>query len=203
MRSLRRISDSTTEPVSVAELRDHLRILSTSEDSMLSVLLQAARNLAETKTGRALTVQTWEMTLDAFPGDEEEIKLPRAPLSTSSSDVVVSYVEDTTAGNTTQMASTALTVDARSEPGRIFPSYDNDWPDDCRDEFGAVRIQYVCGYPTPASVPEPIKTWIKMRAGFFYENRESAAVGPGGFINLFPRDFVDGLLDEYVLPEVY
>lgn len=203
MRSLRRISDSTTEPVSVAELRDHLRILSTSEDSMLGAILTASRLLAETKTGRALTAQTWELTLDAFPGDEEEIKLPRAPLSTASSDVVVNYVEDTTAGNTTQMDATALTVDARSEPGRIFPSYDNDWPDDCRDEPGAVRIQYVCGYAAPAAVPEPIKTWIKMRAGFLYENRESAAVGPGGFINLFPRDFVDGLLDEYVLPEVY
>jgi uncharacterized phiE125 gp8 family phage protein len=213
MRSLRLITDATAEPVSVADIKAHLRIPSSgaggssAENSILTACVRAARLAAELRTHRACMPQTWEMTLDEFPGSTEQIALPRAPLSTASSHVTVSYIEDTTAGNTTTIGATALTVDYKVEPGRIYPSYGNEWPDDCRDDPGAVSIQYVCGYAlssaSACAAPEPILTWIKMRAGFLYENRESLAVGPGNYITEFPRDFIDGLLDEYVLPEVY
>jgi hypothetical protein len=146
--------------------------------------------------------QQWELRLNDFPGSSAEIELPRPPLSTASTDLVITYIEDTTAGNTTTVSSTRYSVDFYSEPAVVYPSYDNDWPDDVRDERNAVRITYYSGYANAAAVPQPIKQWVMLRVGAMYEHRESLMAG--NFANQtaeLPRNYVDGLLDEFVVME--
>jgi hypothetical protein len=99
------------------------------------------------------------------------------------------------------VASTAFTIDYYSEPGIIYPSYDNEWPDP-KEIPNAVRVTYYSGYSTPANVPEAIKHWVKLRVGSMYENRESLMVGTGNFISELPHSYVDGLLDEFVVQSV-
>lgn len=203
--ALKRITAPSTQCVTVDEVKDFLRLQgTTSEDYLLQSFIKAAESYAENYMKRSISKQQWELRLDEFPDLDEkaqDIELPRPPLSTVSSEVVVSYVEDNTAGNTTSMASTAFTIDYYSEPGIIYPSYDNEWPDP-KEIKNAVRVTYYSGYSNPANVPEPIKQWVKLRVGSMYENRESLMVGTGNFISELPHSYVDGLLDEFVVQSV-
>ena len=197
--SLKRITAPSTQCVTVAEVKDFLRLQgTTAEDYLLQSFIKSAESYAENYMKRSINKQQWELRIDDFNGHDGDIELPRPPLTTVSSEVVVTYVKDTTAGDTTSISATALTIDYQSEPGVLYPSYDNEWPDP-RDEHNAVRITYYSGYATPALVPESIKQWVKLRVGSMYENRESLMVGTGNFISELPHSYVDGLLDEFVV----
>ena len=182
---------TTNEPVTVAEVKTHLRIDSTADDVLLGLYITAARQAAEEITKRALVNTKWELTIDAL--DADKIALPRPPLSTLSTEVVITYTKST--GDTTTVGTTAYAVEPRNEPGFIRLAYDSEWPSDVQDSEGAVRITYRSGYTTSNPAPEPIKHWIKMRAGAMYENREPLITGVSQ--TDLNRDFVDGLLDPY------
>ena len=193
------VSESTIEPVTVAELKTYLRMESTdstAEDGLLGLYITVARKQAEHLTRRALITKTWQLRLDDFANDTAIIELPKPPLSTASTNVSITYIKDTTAGDTTTIGSTVFTVDSNSEPGRIYPAYGNEWPDAIRDQKHAITIQYVSGYST-TTIPQPVIQWIKMRALDMFENRESITEAR---LEEIPRSYVDGLLDEYVFP---
>lgn len=200
--ALRIVTDATAEPVSVEDLKVHLRINSTEteEDSLLEALIRTARKEAENRTARACLPQTWKLTLDSF---SDGMILPVAPLSTSSTNVVITYLDETS-GDSTTLPSTCYTVDADSEPGRVRLAYGSEWPS-VYPVKNAVTIQFVAGYPLATSAPnidtcpEGIETWIKMRASGLYENRESHQDRE---LVEAPHSFLDGLLDPYVLIEV-
>jgi len=184
---------TTSEPVSVAQVKTHLRVDSTADDALLGLYITAARQAAEDITKRALVNTKWELTIDDL--DSSRIDLPRPPLSTLSTEVVITYTKST--GDTTTIESTVYAVEHRNEPGFVRLAYESSWPSDIQESEGAVRIAYRSGYTTVAGkqVPEAIKHWIKLRAGQMYENREPLITGISQTdIN---RDFVDGLLDPY------
>lgn len=199
--ALRRITEPTTQCVTVAEVKDFLRIQgSTAEDVLLHGFIKAAERYCENYTKRSICRQQWELRMDYFPEPDGEIELPRPPLSTASTDLAINYVEDTTVGNTTAMAATAIEIDYYTEPALIYPSYDNEWPDTYRSQKNAIRITYYSGYATPGQVPQDIKHWLMLRVGAMFEHRE--ALMAGNFANQtveLPRNFVDGLLDSYVV----
>lgn len=193
------VSESTTEPVTVTEAKTYLRMESTdstAEDVLIGTFITAARRLAENFTKRALVTQTRQVIFDDFESSTGFIELPRPPLSTSG--LSITYVQDTTAGTTTTIGSTVFTIDTDSEPGRVYPAYGNEWPSGVRDQRNAVTVQYVSGYST-TTIPESITTWIKMRVADFYENREALSEEQ---MRRLPRDYVNGLLDPYVIPTV-
>lgn len=201
---LKRITEPTANCISVEECKDFLRIQgTTADDSLLQSCINAAERYAENYTKRSLRRQQWELRIDMFPGTSGEIELPRPPLSTASTDLIVNYVEDTTLGNTTQVNSTAYEIDYYSEPAKIYPAYDNEWPDTVRDVRNSVRITYYSGYNNTAIIPQDIKHWLLLRVGSMYEHRESLMAG--NFANQtveLPHNFVDGLLDPYVVMDV-
>lgn len=158
----------TIEPLTVAEVADHLRCDSSTE---LSPLITAARQYCETYTGRAFISRTLRYTLDAFPC-EGFIELPRPNLLSVTS---VSYVD--TDGTTQTLSTSDYTVDTDALPGRIVLNYGESWPS-TRCQLNAVTILYKAGYgTTTASVPETIKAAMKLFIGDLYENREGAIVG--------------------------
>jgi uncharacterized phiE125 gp8 family phage protein len=200
--ALKRITGPSTQCVTVDDVKDFLKLQgTTSEDLLLQTFIKAAESYAENYMKRSINRQRWELRIDGFSGHDGDIELPRPPLTTVSSEVVVSYIEDTTAGNTTTISATAITIDYYSEPGIIYPSYDNEWPE-TRDESNSVRVTYYSGYSTPANVPDAIKQWVKLRVGAMYEHRESLMVGTGNFVTELPHSYVDGLLDEFVVQSV-
>jgi len=192
---LRIVTETTGDPVSVLELRDHLRVQSTEDDYLLRSYIRAATKLAENKTKRALMPQTWKVILDDFI---DTMELPRPPLSTSSALVAITYLDAT--GGSTTLGSSVYQIDSESEPGRILLGYDQAWPE-VYEQANSVTIQYTCGYPlstnSTVTVPEPIRLWIMVRAGQMYEYRTPLV--DGNVPRELPRDYIDGLLDSYVV----
>lgn len=196
---LKRIADATAEPVSLAEIKSHLR-LSTStgaEDDLLNGFIKAAREQAENKMKRAVMQQTWKLVIDDFPSNDDYIELPKPPLSTISSAVTITYND--TAGASTTLGATAYTVDTDSEPGRVFLASTNEWPSCVSTARNSVQIQYITGATSATDVPESIKAWIKLRVASMYENRESLVVDKYIEAKELPRTFIDGLLDPYTV----
>lgn len=156
------------EPISEDEARGHLRLdAPTPEDIVtLSALITAARQVAESMTGRALITQTWELAIDCFPA---VIYLPLPPLQLPLTSI--KYIDVN--GNEPTLAEANYRVDARSEPARIIPAYGLTWPS-TRSVTSAVVVKFVAGYgDDPGDVPQPIRSAMLLMLGHLYEHRES------------------------------
>lgn len=164
-------SAPATEPVTTAELKSHLRVDSTDEDTLIASLGTAARQYVEEQTRRALVTQTWVLKLDEFPESDGEILLPRPPLVSVSS---VTYVD--TAGSTQTLSSSVYSVDTTDTPGRITLAYDQTWPT-VRDQRNAITVTYVAGYGAASAVPDALKAAIKLLVGHWFTNREGVVTG--------------------------
>lgn len=197
------------EPVLPADLRLFCRIDSTVEDTLLTLLISAARRYAEMYTGRSFVTQAWRLVLDSFPGPSlvgvpygvpyslpgHAILLERSPLQAVTG---ITYLAMD--GTWQTMQGTDYTVDASGALPRITPVFGKIWPIPL-PQIGAVRVDYTAGYgPAAADVPEGLRHWIMLRAATLYENREEVAIMNRGKVE--PLPFVDGLLDPYrlVLP---
>jgi uncharacterized phiE125 gp8 family phage protein len=159
----------TVEPVTKAEIKQHLRLDGSEDDGYLDGLIAAARKHAETATGRALITQTWYARLDGFP------RIIRLPWPTLQTVTAVTYIDSN--GTTQTLAATEYTVNTYSEPGTIIEAYGKSWPS-TRDVENCVTVEYTCGYgATAASVPEGIRHAIKMLVAHWYRVREPIITG--------------------------
>ena len=61
------VSPPALEPVSLDQLREHLRITEPDEDAYLADLLRAARSHVETASGRKLVTQLWRRYVGSAP----------------------------------------------------------------------------------------------------------------------------------------
>ena len=184
----------TVEPVSLADMRTHLRVDSADEESLISATIMAARRYAEIQTWRAFVQQTWELSLDEFPNGDGTIELPKPPLLQVNS---VKYLD--TLGVLTTLNAANYRVDIASEPGRLTPAYGLTWPD-VRSLTAAVVINYNAGYGTTAAdVPMPLRQAIKILAAHWFEVREP--VVEGHIVSDVPLS-IDDLLSSYRMYEV-
>lgn len=165
-----RVSTSPVqEPVSVSEMKAHLRVDHNHEDDRISGLIQAAREMVEEDAQVALCPQTLTFRLDAFPN--WELCLRKCPINTISS---ITYVDSD--GTTQTLASDKYTLDAYSKPARVTPAYNEVWPA-TRRQINAVTVTATAGYSSPSSVPAMAKQAIKLLVSHWYENTEAVLVG--------------------------
>lgn len=186
-----RTADSTTEPVTLAEAKTHLRVDTTADDSLIEGLIAAARQWVEHYTRRALITQTWAASLHRFPHQEcEPILLPHSPLQSVDS---IEYLD--LSGASTTWAASKYQVDDVSEPPRILPVEAEDYPSEQDDTFNTVTITFTAGYGDAESdVPQPIRQAMFLLVGEMYERREQAVTGT--IINEVPLG-VQALLGPY------
>ena len=191
------------EPVSLAEAKLHLRVDFSDDDALITALITAARQAAETLTGRQLITARWKLVLDAFPGPSlmgvpagrpftlpgHAILIPKVPVQ---SIVSINYLDMSSQQQTMPAANYA--VDSVCEPARITPVFGQIWPITL-PQIGSVSVTFDAGYGAAADVPEGIKRWILIRVGSLYQNREEVAALSRGSIT--PLPFIDGLLDPY------
>lgn len=182
---LKLITAPTSEPVSVAEAKAHLRVVGTDDDAYIGSLITAARQSAESITGRALMPQTWEFAVDEF---KSEIRLNKPPFSAVSS---IKYIDKDGVQQT--LAEADYILDSHSEPARVTSAYSKSWPY-ARKQANSVLIRFTAGYADAAAVPQEIKNWMLLRVGMLYENRESVAAG----MTLDEVPHVDRLLSNYI-----
>jgi uncharacterized phiE125 gp8 family phage protein len=180
----------TTEPVSTANAKIYARIDGSDDDTLVDVLIGAAREKIEQITRRALLTQTWDMYLDAFPWGD--IIVPKPPLQSVTS---ITYTD--TDGATQTWSSSEYTVDTDSEPARIVTAFGEDYPD-TRDVIKAVKVTFKAGYGDAATaVPDAIITAVKMLVMTWYDHRDTVIEGTSA--QEVPNT-VDALLSSYRIP---
>jgi uncharacterized phiE125 gp8 family phage protein len=191
------------EPVSLEQAKLHLRVDFSDDDVLISALISAARQAAETITGRQLVTARWKYVLDAFPGPSlmgvpagrpftlpgHAILIPKAPVQ---SIVSIDYLDMGSVLRTMPAANYA--ADLACEPARITPVFGQIWPITL-PQIAAVSVTFDAGYGNASAVPEGIKRWMLIRMGSLYQNREEVAAMSRGKIE--PLPFIDGLLDPY------
>lgn len=181
MAGLRLVTAPTIEPVTLDEVKAHIRESGDESDPLLQIYVQASREYAEAATGLALLTQTWEATFDRdWPGRwwdgnaYQRIWLPKPPLQSVSS---VQYI-DPNDGSTKTLDPSQYQVVKLPLVSYIEPAYGvGSWPS-VRDQPDTITVQFIAGYTAAALVPAKIRLAALMMAAHAYATRE--AVGPGG-----------------------
>lgn len=168
------VASPSTLPVSVDDLKAHLRVVHDQEDTLIRDLCEVARDVVETATGRTLINTVWVYSLDGFPIGRQ-IEIPRSPLVSVSS---VRYYDSS--GTLTLLSSddyTVVGVGERFVPGAVELNADKSWPT-TQDRSGSVLITYTAGFGTSRdNVPAAAKHLIRLLVAHWYENREGIVVG--------------------------
>ncbi len=155
-----------SEPITRAEAKTHMRIDFTDDDSLIDVLIEAARVHAENHTARRFINQTWTLT---FPEFQDVMLLPGSPLSSITS---VSYLDTDQASQT--LSTAIYEADTTRNPGALRRKRDQSYPT-TYPVWNAVVVTYVTGYGANASdVPAAVRQAMLMHIGHMYENRESS-----------------------------
>jgi len=166
MSALRILTQPTSYPVSVDEVKLHARITNDAEDALVLRLIMAATSRVEKITGRALITQTWIEYFDCFP---PIIHLRMGDVQSVTS---VKYLDSDDVEQT--LATANYDVDTVSNPARIISSEGNSWPSGIKNTLNPIYVEYVCGYGDDAdNVPNDIKWAIFMLVSHYYENREA------------------------------
>lgn len=178
MNTLTRVVEPASEPVTLAEVKLHLRIDGTDEDALLNVLIASARRWFEDITGRTLYATTYEYSLGEWPcGDR--IVLPRATTLTS----IASLVYFGTDGTPATWDASNYIADTVRMPGALVLAYGNSWPSADLYPVEPIRIRYTAGMATSSPltyVPDGIRQTLLLAIGDWYERREGSQFPTGG-----------------------
>ena len=161
--TLIRTGEPGAEPVSVAELKQYLRIGHDSEDDLLGGLVRAARDDLERATGLALIEQSWRLALDHMPKNGI-VLLARGPVR--SIEAVTFYGAD---GTPRELAPSEWQADLVSRPARLLlPKADG------LRAMNGIEVEFTCGFGEAGpDVPDVLRRAIMMLAPHCYEFRAS------------------------------
>lgn len=161
-----RITGPTAELVTLAEAKAHLRVVTTDEESVITMLITAAREFCEDVARRSFVSQTFELSLDAWP-----ISPLTLPLQPTSSITSIKYVDSD--GTTQTVDPTVYRLDG----GKVFPASGKNWPSASLQPYGAIKVRYVAGYGNAAAVPAKYKQAVLLTLAHWFQNREAIVVG--------------------------
>lgn len=167
--------------VTLDEAREHLRVTTFNEDSLIEGYLRAASAHIDGPFGilkRAVGLQTLEVRSHVFSAID---RLPSGPVVSIDH---VKYVDTTGAEQT--FGDTYYSLD----DDRLVLAHGYRWPA-LRGDPGGVRIQYQAGFE---EVPHPIKQAALLLIGQWFRNR--MAVNVGNIVNELPNG-VKALLAPY------
>jgi len=157
------VTGPESEPISLDELKTHLKILHDSEDAFLDTLIAAARGHLEKTCGSAFAAQTREGYLAGFP-NARAIMLPEPAASLSS----IKYRDRD--GNEQTLPASVYHFEPAGFCGRVDLLEGQQWPA-TQPHPRAVTLRWVAG---SAEAAEDIKHAMKLLCGHWYFNREIA-----------------------------
>jgi uncharacterized phiE125 gp8 family phage protein len=168
-------------PLSLADVKAHLRVETADEDAYLDGLLKTAVAHVEMRAGCQLIAQSWRVYLDEWPADCM-VRLPLHPVRT----ILAVTVFDAN-GDAEPLASTAWRLDAVSHPARLAFAA----PPSPGVAPNGIEIDIRAGYgETGVEVPDQLKRAVLLLVAHWHELRgsapDAAALGlePAGFPRL-------------------
>lgn len=183
--SLTRVTAPATLPVTLAELKSHLRVNFTDEDTLLEAYLDAAIAYHDGANGelqRCIIPQTWDYRITDWPSDAM-VKIPLPPTLEITG---VYYLDDDGVSPAEQTVDPTLYRLIPGEHAVLWFKDDFTYPATLTEPQN-VRIRFRGGWEGDSSVspvvtdasqvPETIKQSIKLLAGHWFEQRTPIVVG--------------------------
>lgn len=169
------------EPVSLDDMKAHLRVDHAADDGLVLGMIKTAREACERVTGKSLITRSYSLFLDDFP--PTFLELPKPPLVS-----VTQILTYDAASASTVYAAGNYFVDTASQPGRVYILSGSAFPSPGRDING-IEIQYKAGFGiAPDDIPALFQHGIKTMAAHLYMHRsdtvDEALIGSGAF-NVF------------------
>lgn len=161
--ALKIITPPATEPLTLSELKSYLRVDYSTDDTILTSMISAARIWCEGYQNKKYITQTLELILDKFPCDTIEFS-DCSPIQSVTS---IKYYD--TNGTEYTVSSDDYQVDIDSFVARIVPGYNKTWPTTTLKPANGVVIRFIAGYGNAASVPEQVKQAMVMHVRILYE----------------------------------
>ena len=156
------LSGPAIEPITLAEVKQFLRVEHGDDDDVIAALIMGARIHIEAQTRRALITQSWRVIRDVWPGWVGLLPVPVKTL-----DAVRVYKPD---GTTLALDLSGFTLDRSSAPARL--GFVRGEPPAPGRPLAGIEIDITCGYgDDPEDVPEPLRQAIRMLVAHWYDNR--------------------------------
>lgn len=196
--TLTRIGEPNAPVVSLADMKDHLRVSTSDHDTYIETLTAAAVAMLDGRDGilnRAIRPQTWQIsspvtpylvgTISPFEDDHISYRQAwRLPLPPTISVDTIAYT-DVNDSDQVWSADNYRVIDGGDRGDLIVPNEDADWPDvSDHPQADNIRIIFQAGYvsyesPSSDGVPHPIRAAVMLMVKQWYDCPMSDRDMPG------------------------
>lgn len=178
-----RVTKSQTDdiqlPVTLEQVKAHLRITTDSEDETLRHYLQAAFDWAEQRTQRAIVSRNYLIVRDTFPG-----RCWALPLGRISAVVSVKYIDSDGDLQSWDASNYETDVSTDYNP-RVRPSPANAWPS-TGEYFNAAQCTVTAGW-SQEDIPYTLRQAILLKCGELDEGRAPGDAEPDASVESAER----------------
>lgn len=195
--NLDRVVAPTVRPLTLDQVKAHLRITHADEDDVLLAFIDAAAEWYESLTQRALTLATYRQTWDTWPSDYRRtfwgtMLLARSPVVAVTS---IKYLDQSGVEQTVDPS--VYRLDASGVQAKVVPIAT--WPSH-GDRPGAIRVNYTAGVATPEEVNRLDRAALLMLVAHLDKHREITVTGTA--VNPVPMS-VESIVRIRALPSVW
>lgn len=154
------------EPLTLAEAKAHLRKTDTSEDTLITSYILAAREWIENYTGFILVQR--EVT-DAYSEWGDYLTLRHQPITVGdpTPTLTVEYID--VDGN--EIEYEGRVIRDQRYPWMIYPEIGGEFPE--LGTNGTITVTYTAGYANAAAVPQALKQAMLLLIGNWYSQRNA------------------------------
>jgi uncharacterized phiE125 gp8 family phage protein len=163
--------DAVTEPVTLAEAKDHLNIeeSNTASDTRVTALITTARQMAERETKRQIVPKDLRLSLTGFP---DEIWLPSGIVR-----AVTAITYRDSGGTWRTLSSSVYEVLTQFSPARVVLAPNQFWPSVGTGAV-VVRVDYTAGWADADAIPQTLKQAMLLMIGnWHYQRGDDAKAG--------------------------
>ncbi|MFF2320931.1 head-tail connector protein [Agrobacterium sp. NPDC058088] len=154
------------EPLTLAEVKAHLRLDGGEEDALLAALLRTAREHLERVTSLCLIRQTWRLYLDRWP-ENGVILIGKGPVQ-----VIETILVFNAQGRAADITGADRLLDGTARPARLWL---RDPPSPGRAMNG-IEIDFIAGYGEAGTdVPDTLKRAMLMHVAQMFAFRGAVA----------------------------
>lgn len=167
-RSFTVVIPPASEPLTLSETKLFLRVDGATDDTLITDLITAARQMAEQHLHRSLITQTLKLSLDnSLP---ERVRLPHGPVQSLSS--IIMFARD---GSQTVL-----------DPENYYLAAEKELLHVCVPVLGhRIEITYVAGYGAVSDIPESIRQGMLLHIAALYDREAVAGAIPEATANLY------------------
>lgn len=161
--NIKRLTYPSTTVISLQEAKDHLRVTSNDEDSLILDCIKGATSLVETYTNQVFLSGSCVAYLDVTEIKALEVyKLWQYPINEITS---FKYLDS----NGTEQTWTDYSTNIVDSPAEILA---RSLPTVQTDTLNVYRIYYNVGYLSREAIQPELINWIKIFTAFFYQTRQ-------------------------------